>query len=301
MPVVGFLYSQGADQYVREQLRAFRQTLKEAGYTEGENVATDFRYAENQPERLPVLAADLVRQKVAVIVAFGGPASNAAAQASKTIPIVFSVPEDPVRLGLVASLARPKGNATGVNFFTAELSSKRVELLRELAPVAKQMALLINPAEPSIAEAILREAMPAARAIGVDARVLQASNAGEINKAFDTLMRERPDALFVGSGPFFNFRHVQIVHLATRLGLPAIYAQRTYTEAGGLMSYGTDVSDRYRQVGRYVGRILNGEKPGDMPVVQSTKFELVINAQTAHMLGIAVPPSMLSRADEVIE
>jgi len=300
MPVIGLLNSATPEGF-SDYLRAFRQGLKESGYVEGENLAIEYRWAENEPERLPVLAADLVRRQVKVIAAIGTPAVMAAATATTTIPIVFGVPEDPARLGLVASLARPGGNATGVNFFSAELAAKRLEFLRELVPTAKRVAVLLNPAEPTIAAANLRDVEGAASAVAVQIRVFNASTIAEIDTAFAALASERPDALFISSGPFFINRRVQIAHLATRYAIPAIGSPRVFPEAGGLMSYSASIGDAWRQVGVYTGRILKGAKPSDLPVVQSTKFELVINTSTARMLGLTVPDKLLVAADEVIE
>jgi putative tryptophan/tyrosine transport system substrate-binding protein len=299
MPVVGFLNSSSPETAVG-RLRAFRQGLKESGYIEGENVAIEYRWAESQIDRLPVLAAELVRRQVAVIAA-NGPAVLAAKAATVMIPIVFLVPEDPVKLGLVASLARPGGNLTGINFFLGELTAKRLELLRELVPGAARVAVLVNPANATNTETTLRDVEPAARTMGLQIQVLNASTSREIDAAFATIARERPDALFVGNDAFFNARRVQLVLLAGRHGLPAIYWDREFAEAGGLMTYGSNIVDVYRQVGDYAGRILKGAKPADLPVVQSSKFELVINAQTARMLGLTVPPTLLAAADEVIE
>jgi putative ABC transport system substrate-binding protein len=301
IPVIGFLNPTSPDA-IADLLRAFRQGLKETGYLEGENVAIEHRWAENQIDRLPALVAELVRRQVAVIATIGGPpAALAAKAATTTIPIVFLVGEDPARLGLVASLARPGGNLTGVNFFNTELAAKRLELLRELLPTAKRVAVLVNPAEATNTESVVRDAEGAARAMGLQIQVLNASASREIDAAFATVVRERPDALFVGPGPFFTARRVQLVLLAAIHRVPAIYPGRQYVEAGALMSYGASLADSCRQVGVYTGRILKGSKPADLPVVQSSKFELVINHQTARSLGLAVPPTLLATADEVIE
>jgi putative ABC transport system substrate-binding protein len=301
MPVIGFVNPQSPDGHAG-RLRGFRQGLKESGFVEGENVAIEYRWAEGQFDRLPALAAELVRRQVAAIVATGGPATPMAAKAATTtIPIVFLAAEDPVGVGLVASLAHPGGNLTGINFLNSELAAKRLGLLRELVPGAARVAVLVNPANAVNAETTLRDAQAAARAMGLQIRVLNASTSREINAAFASLGRERPDALFVGGDGLFNSRCVQLVNLASRHAVPATYADRLMTEAGGLMSYGSDIADAWRQVGVYAGRILKGAKPGDLPVVQASKFELVINAETARMLGLTVPPSLLAAADEVIE
>ena len=300
MPVIGYLSSQSADTQT-DLLRGFRQGLREIGYIEGENVAVNYRWADNEADRLPALAAELVRRQVAVIAASGGPASESAAKATTTIPIVFMVAEDPVRLGLVGSLARPGGNLTGVNFFSAELAAKRLEVLRELVPNATRVALLLNPAEATIAASNLRDVEAAAGAIALQIQVLNASTSGEIDFAFATLGRERPHALLISSGPFFTRRRVQLAHLATHYRIPAIHGSRFYPEVGGLISYGASVPDAQRQAGVYVGRILKGAAPSDLPVVQSSNFELIINTQTARMLGLEIPPTLLARADEVIE
>jgi putative tryptophan/tyrosine transport system substrate-binding protein len=300
MPVIGYLNASGPWGYA-DPLRAFRQSLKERGYVEGENVAIEYRWAENESDRLPTLAADLVRRRVNVIAAASAPASLAAAKATAAIPTVFMVPEDPVRLGLVTSLSRPGGNATGVNFFAAELAAKRLGLLRMLVPTATRVAALLNPAEPTIAAANLRDVEAAASAMGLQIRLLNASTIAEIDSAFTALASDRPDALFISSGPFFANRSVQLAHLATRHAIPAIGGSRPYPEVGGLMSYSASLTEAHRQAGVYVGRILKGAKPADLPVVQSSKFELVINASTARMLGLTVPPSLLAIADEVIE
>jgi putative tryptophan/tyrosine transport system substrate-binding protein len=298
MPVIGFLSGTSSDSSA-DRMQAFHQGLRTAGYVEGENVAIVYRWGENQLDRMPELAADLVQRRVAVIVSLAG-ASFAAKGSTTTIPIVFISNEDPVRLGLVASLARPGGNLTGINFVSAELVAKRLELLRELVPAAKRVAVLVNPSGAAT-ESTLRDMEPAARSMGLQFQVLTARTSGEIDAAYASLARERPDAVFVASNPYFTNRRVQLSLQAMRLALPATYSGRHYAEAGGLMSYGGDLADGYRQVGVYAGRILKGAKPADMPVVQATKFELVINAQTARMLGLTVPHSLLARADEVIE
>ena len=301
MPVIGFLSNETPDGY-GERLRGFRQGLKENGYTEGENVVIEYRWAEGQQDRLPALAADLVRRRVAAIAAVGAAnLASVAKAATATIPIVFAFGEDPVRLGLVASLARPGGNLTGVNFFNAELAAKRLGLLRELLPAAANIAVLVNPADATSSESIVRDVGAAAPALGVKIQVLHASTSREIDAAFATLAHERPDVVFVNGNALFNSRRVQLVHLASYHRLPATYGSRAYPDVGGLMSYGANVTDGYRQAGVHIGRILKGEKPADLPVVQSSKFELVINAQTARMLGLAVPPTLIATADEVIE
>jgi ABC-type uncharacterized transport system substrate-binding protein len=300
MPVIGFLQSSSLDG-MADLVRGFHLGLKDTGYVEGENLAIEYRFADNQLDRLPALAADLVRRRVAVIVTGSPPPTLAAKVATTTIPIVFGVPDDPVRLGLVTSLARPDGNLTGINFFTTELAGKRLELLRQLVPEAVRVAVLVNPANAAITEATLRDLEPAARVMGLQIQVLNADTSREIDAAFATFGRERPDALFVGSGPFLTSRRVQLTQWAARLALPATYGSRLLAEAGGLMSYGTSRPDSFRQMGVYAGRILKGAKPADLPVMQSTKFELVINHQTARILGLTVPPSLLATADEVIE
>jgi putative ABC transport system substrate-binding protein len=300
MPVLGYFNAATADGY-SESLHALRQGFKESGYVEGENLAIEYRWADNQPDRLPVLVADLVRRRVNLIVANSAPASVAAAKATTTIPIVFLVPEDPVTLGLVANLSRPGGNMTGVNFFAAELAAKRLELLRALVPAATRVAVLLNPAEPTIATANLRDVEAAAGVMGLQLRVLNASTIGDIDAAFATFAEDRPDALFISSGPFFTNRRVQLAHLATHYAVPAIHGSRAYPEVGGLMSYGTSRTEAHRQAGVYAGRILKGTKPADLPVVQSSKFEVVVNAHTARLLGLTVPPTLFATADEVIE
>jgi putative ABC transport system substrate-binding protein len=298
MPVIGFLSPVSQNE---ELLRGFRQGLKEAGFVEGENVSILYRSAENQMDRLPALADDLARRRVAVIVTIGQSSTFAVKAATATIPIVFIAGEDPVRLGLVASLARPGGNLTGINIFAAELVAKRLQLLREMVPTAARVAVLVDPASVTITEATLRGVEPAARAMGLQIQVLYASNSREISAAFATFVRERPDALFVSIGPLFTARRVQLATLAARHIVPMTSGNRQITETGGLMSYGANIADAFLQLGVYVGRILKGEKPADLPVVQSSKFELVINAETAQMLGLTIPPSLLALADEVIE
>jgi putative ABC transport system substrate-binding protein len=279
----------------------FHRGLKDTGYVEGENVAVVYRWAEGQNDRLPELAAELARRQVSVIACFTPAAVFAAKTATTTIPIVFGVNEDPVRLGLVASLARPGGNATGLNFLTAEMGAKRLNLLRELVPAAARISMLVNPANATSTESTLKDVLTAARAIGLQTQVLNASTGREINAAFATLTTEKSDALFVAGDAFFSHRRVQLVHLATHHAVPAIYSQREFSEIGGLMSYGPNLNDAFRQIGAYVGRILKGAKAADLPVAQSIKFELVINAETARLLGLAVPPTLLATADEVIE
>jgi putative ABC transport system substrate-binding protein len=301
MPVIGFLDPRSPDT-TAGRLRAFRQGLKDSGFVEGENVTIIYRWGENQIDRLPELAAELVRQQVAVITATGGTVTALATKAATTTtPFVFLAGEDPVRLGLVTSLARPGGNATGINFFNTELAAKRLELLRELVPAAARVAVLVNPANPPNMETTLKEVERAARAMGLQIQVHNARTKDEIDAVFATFVRERPDAVFVGGDPVFTSRRIQLVHLATRHALPATYTLRDYPEVGGLMSYGTNIADAYRQAGVYTGRVLRGEKPADLPVVQSIKFELVINLQVASILGLTVPPSLLATADEVIE
>ena len=301
MPVVGFVSGRSADSSAR-YIAAFRQGLKEAGYVEDQNVTVEYHWLEGQYDRLPVLMADLVRRRVAVIATPGSnPAALAAKAATGTIPIVFGVGEDPVQLGLVASLARPGGNATGVNFFGQEVVAKGLRLLHDLLPKAVRVAVLVNPANASTAEATMRAAQAAAPTIGLQIQLLSATTIGEIDAAFVTFARERPDALFVAPDGFFSSRGGQFATLTARDRIPAAYWNRDFVAGGGLMSYGTDLADTYHQVGVYTGSILKGAKPVDLPVLQSTKFEFVINLQTARALGIEVPPSVLAIADEVIE
>jgi putative ABC transport system substrate-binding protein len=297
MPVIGFLHPSSPDPY---RVRSFRQGLKDAGFVEGENVTIEYRWADNQIDRLPVLAAELVQRRVAVIATGGPPAVLAAKAATTTIPIAFVVGEDPVKLGLVASLARPGGNLTGINYFAGELAAKRLELLRELVPAAARLAVLVNPTNVATGST-LRDVEHAARAMGLQFHVFNVSTILEIDAAFTTLASERVDSLLVANDPFFIDRRVQLAQLAARHSLPAIHQDRLFAEVGGLMSYGASVGDAFRQVGLYTGRILKGAKPSDLPVVQPTKFELVINASTARMLGLTVPEKLLATADEVIE
>jgi putative tryptophan/tyrosine transport system substrate-binding protein len=300
MPVIGFLHPQSPEAFA-EPARGFRQGLKDTGYVEGENVTIEYRWADNQIDRLPAMAAELVRRRVAVIVATGGGPSALAAKAATTaIPIVFNIADDPVSLGLVASLARPGGNITGVSILSTELTTKRLDLLRELVPGGVRVAVFVNPNSPT-ADVTVREIEAAAGTVGLKIQVLKASTGREIEAAFATFVRERPDALFVGNDAFLTSRRVQLVHLATLHRLPATYSAREFADSGGLMSYGASLRDAYRQLGLYAGRILKGTKPADLPVVQASKFELVINLQTARLLDIDVPPSLLATADEVIE
>jgi len=302
MPVIGFLASESQDGYA-DRLRGYRQGLKDTGYTEGENVAIEYSWANGHIDRLPVLAAELVRRRVAVIAALGGSANAtvAAKAATTTTPIVFLVGEDPVRLGLIASVARPGGNLTGINLFNSELLSKRLELLRMLIPTAARVAVLVNPTDRANTETVVRDLNPAARTIGLQIQVFEARTSGEIDAAFASIARAQPDALFVAGQPYFNSRRVQLVHSASYYRLPATYGSRSYPDIGGLMSYGADVVDAYRQAGAHTGRILRGAKAVDLPVVQPSKFQLIINAQAARMFGLTLPPSLLSIADEVIE
>ena len=301
MPVVGLLDNRAAET-TADRLRGFHRGLRESGYVEGESVSIVYRWADGDNRRLPELAADLTRRQVAVIAATGGtPAALAAKAATETIPIVFAVPEDPVGLGLVASLPHPGGNLTGVNFFNAEVSAKRLELMRELVPSAKRVALLVNPTNAANTETNLQQLQPAAETLGAQIEVFRAASSREIDAAFVAMMRDRPDVLFVMGDGLFNSRRLQLAMLAARHALPACYASRDYPASGGLMSYGTDVTDAFRLVGIYVGRILKGARPAELPAVQAAKFQLVINAQTARLLDLTVPPQLLARADEVIE
>jgi len=299
MPVVGFVSGQSNEERFGA---AFRKALNEAGYVEGQNVMVEYHWLDGHYDRLPALVADLVRRQVAVIATPGNtPAALAAKAATATIPIVFGVAEHPVKLGLVASLARPGGNATGVNLLSAEVVAKRLGLLHDLVPKAVRIAVLVNPANSSTAEATLRDIPEAARALGLQTQVLNASTRSEIEAVFATLLRDRADALFVAPDGFFTSRRVQFATLAARHAIPAVYSNRGYPEVGGLMSYGSDTLDYYRQAGVYTAQILKGAKPADMPVLQSTKWEFVINMQTARALGLEVPNSLQMLADEVIE
>jgi putative ABC transport system substrate-binding protein len=299
MPVVGFLNATSPDAY---RLRAFHQGLKEAGFVEGENVAVEYRWADNQTDRLPTLAAELVRRQVTVIVAGGGIMSAQAAKTeTKSIPVLFIAGEDPVKLGLVTSLAKPDGNLTGVNILLSEVVAKRLELLRELLPKAIRIAVLVDPANATTTESTLRGLETAGRTMGMQIQVFNASTIREIDAAFAALANDRPDALFVGVSGFLLSRRVQLAQLAARHAIPAIYQDREHAEVGGLMSYGASIGDAYRQLGVYAGRVIKGAKPADLPVVQSSKLELVVNHSTARMLGLTLPPTLLSIADDVIE
>jgi putative ABC transport system substrate-binding protein len=298
-PVVGFLDG-GSPRERTQQVAAFRKGLAEGGYQEGQNVALEFRWAEGQYSRFAELAADLVRRRVSVIAIPGsGTGALAAKTATATIPIVFGSGGNPVTEGLVASLNQPGGNLTGVNFFSVELVAKRMQFLRRVAQSANRVALLVNPTDPEGYQSTLREVREAAG--GQQVLAFEVASARDIDTAFDSMVREKADALFVAPGSFFNTRRVQLAILAARHAIPAIYAVRAYPEVGGLMSYGTDILDAFRQVGVYTARILKGAKPADLPVLQSTKFELVINLNTARALGLTIPADVLSLADEVIE
>jgi putative ABC transport system substrate-binding protein len=300
MPVIGFLSSRssGEASYV---VAAFDRGLKELGYVEGDNIVIEYRWADGQYDRLPKLAADLARRRVAVIAATGGQISGLAAKAATSnIPIVFNTGIDPVSLGLVTSINRPGGNATGVYMFSQELDAKRMELLRELFPTPGLIAVLLDPNHFSF-HTVLQEIETAARTVGQRIEISRASSEWEIHAAFRRIGELRAQALLVGADPFFNARREQIITLANHYGIPAIYELREFVMAGGLISYGTSLIEAYHQVGVYTGRILKGERPTDLPVVQSTKFELVINLKTAKALGVTVPPTLLARADEVIE
>jgi putative ABC transport system substrate-binding protein len=299
MPVVGFLSTRGAADS-ENPVAAFHGGMKEVGFVEGKNVSVEYHWAGSQSDRLQELVADMVRARVSVIAAIGPPAAVAAKAVTATIPIVFTVGSDPVKIGLVTSLGRPGGNATGINIFSAELGAKRLGLLRDLMPTVSTVALLVNPYFPNVGSYI-SDVEVAARAIGWQVRVLNAGNEGEIDAAFAAILRERAEAVFVAADPFYTGRRDQIVALAARHAIPAVYEAREFAAAGGLMSYGTSLIDAYRLVGVYVGRILKGEKPADLPILQPTKFELVVNLKTARVLGLTFPPGLLAIADEVIE
>ena len=299
MPVIGFLSLRSPAESA-DHVAAFRRGLAASGYIEGQNIAVEYRWADGLNDRLPGLAADLVSRKVAVIAATGGPTSGLAAKAAtSTIPIVF-IGNDPVRIGLVASLNRPGGNATGVNVFLQEMEGKRLGLLREIVPGASLIAVLLNPNGADV-DVQRRDIDEAARAVGQPIHVLNASSERDIHAAFEALAGLKASGLLVGANPFFNSRREQIVTLSVHYRIPAIYEVREFVVAGGLMSYGTSLPDAYRQVGIYTARILKGEKPADLPVMQATKFEFVINLKTAKTLGLEVPPALSARADEVIE
>jgi putative ABC transport system substrate-binding protein len=299
MPVVGFVRFGSAEVNAR-YMAAFRKGLNETGTVEGQNATVEYHWLEGQYDRLPALMADLVRRQVAVIAASGNLPALTAKAATATIPIVFGVGDDPIRLGLVASLNRPGGNLTGINFINAELTAKRLRLLHDLVPKAVRVAVLLNPTNPN-AETQLKDVQEAARATGLQIQILNAMTIGEIDAAFATLERERPDALFVAGDAFFLSRAVQFATLTARGRIPATYSLRDFVAVGGLLSYGTDFTEAFRQVGVYTGKILKGAKPADLPVVQSTKFEFIINMQTARALGLEVPSQLLATVDEVIE
>ena len=300
LPVVGFIRDGSADASVR-LAAAFRKGLKETGYVEGENVTVEYHWLEGQYDRLPALLANLVRRQVAVIATAGTLPSLAAKAATSTIPIVFGVGDDPVRLGLVASLARPGGNATGVNFFANEVTGKRLRLLHDLVPKAVRIAVLLNPENAAVSEITIQNVQEAAPKLGLQLRILNASTIGEIDAVFASLAHERPDALFVAGDAFFVSQRAQLAALTARDRIPTAYSVREHVAAGGLMSYGGDLADTIRQVGVYTGNILKGAKVAELPVSQSTKFDFIINLKTARTLGIEVPSALLLIADEVIE
>lgn len=300
IPVIGYLDSRSPEA-VENRLRGFRQGLKDAGYTEGENVTILYRWADDRLERLPSLAAELVSRSVAAIITAGAPSALAAKAATTTIPIIFLVGNDPVQLGLATSLSRPGGNLTGIDIFTSQLVAKRLEVLRDLLPHATRIGVVVNPADAGATDAQLKEIDAAARAMGLEIKIHNADTRAEIDAAFEAMGRDRPDAVFAGTSVFLNGRRVQLAQLAAFYRLPAIYALRDFVEVGGLMSYGSDIIDSFRQAAHYVGRILKGAKPAELPIVKAAKFELVINAQTARMLGLTVPSPLLGRADEIID
>lgn len=300
IPLIGFLHSGSASAHA-ELVGAFQEGLKGAGFVDGDNVAIAYQWADDDADRLPALAAELVRSHLAVLAAVGRDPALAAKAATSSMPVVFICSEDPVKLGLVASLARPGGNLTGVDIDTSELTAKRLDLLRALVPAAAHIALLVDPTDVADAESTVRNAEQAARWMGIQIRVLIASTSDEIDAAFDTIRSERLDALLVDLFPFFSGRRVQLVNLASSYAVPTIYGGRQFPQTGGLMSYGASLGEAYRQAGVYTGRILKGESPADMPVVKPTKVELVINLKTAKRLGLAVPPPLLAQAATVIE
>jgi putative tryptophan/tyrosine transport system substrate-binding protein len=301
MPAIGFLHAASPAAYVH-LIAAFRKGLSEAGYIEGQNVAVEYRWGEGQNERLPALAAELVNRRVAVIVTPGSTAATLAAKgATATIPIVFTSAGDPVKIGLVASLNRPGGNVTGISDIGVELGAKRVGLLHELLPRARRFAVLVNPANPFITESFIAEVQTATSAIGREVEVITASTNSDIDTAFAMLAKKQADAFLLSTDALFVTRRVQLITLAARHALPAMYFRREFAEAGGLMSYGSNLADQFRHNGIYAGRILKGENPADLPVQTPTKFELVINLQTAKTLDLEIPAALLARADEVIE
>jgi putative ABC transport system substrate-binding protein len=301
MPVVGFM-NLGSREASGDNEAAFRKGLSQSGYVEGKNVTVEYHWLDGQPNRVPALLADLIRRRVSVIATPSSTSITIAAKAATaTIPIVFGVSQDPVRLGLVASLARPGGNATGINYLNREVDAKRLALLHELVPKAVRVAVLVNPSVRGEVETSLREVQEAARTKGLQVHVLQASTSREIDAAFASFVPDRPDALYVAGDAFFNSRRVQIANLAARDRIPAAYGSREIVGAGGLMSYGTNLADTFHHVGVYTGQILNGAKPADLPVVQSTKFEFIINLQTAKTIGLDVPPTLFALADEIIQ
>ena len=299
-PVVAFIRDGSADASAR-LVPAFRKGLSETSYVEGQNVSVEYHWVEGQYDRLPALMADLVRRQVAVIAALSGVPARAAKAATATIPIVFGVGEDPVKIGLVASLARPGGNATGVNILASEVVAKRLRLLHDLVPEAVRVGALVNPGNASVTESTLRDVQEAAPTLGLQIQIIKATTIGEVDAAFTTLVHERADALIVAPDALFVGRRVQLAILTARDRLPAIYGVREFAEAGGLVSYGPDLADTFRQVGIYTGRILKGATPAELPVLQSTKFEFVINLTASKALGLTVPPALFSIADEVIE
>ena len=300
MPVVGFLNAASAQSYA-QQLSAFHKGLSEVGYVDGHNIAIEYRWAEGRNDRLPAMAADLVTRQVAVIAATSTPAALAAKAATATRPIVFETAADPVQLGLVASLDRPGGNVTGVTQTNVEVASKRLELLHELLPTATIMALLVNPADPDLAKSTSGEVLSAAHTLGLELHVLNASTESDFDEVFAKIIQLQVRGLVIGSGPFLTSRSEQLAALALRHAVPAVFQWRQFTAAGGLMSYGADVTESYRLAGNYTGRILKGDKPANLPVQQAIKVELFLNLKTAKALGLTIPLPLLGRADEVIE